>query len=202
MRRDFDIAELSGNAAYHLLTATVVPRPIAWVSSTSADGVDNLAPHSFYTVSAARPPVVQFSSVGRKDTLRNVQETGEFVICLTPASLWEQVNATSIDAPAGVSEFDHVGIRREPSARVRPPRVADSPVAIECTLNRVIELGDSTVVMGDVIWVAVDEAALDTSRPDRPHPRIEALEPLSRLGKDEWGVLGEIRSSPRPRWTS
>lgn len=199
-RRAFDPTDLPGRGTYHLLTAVVVPRPIAWVSSVSAAGVDNLAPHSFFTVACAEPPVVQFVSVGKKDSLRNVQETGDFVINLASEPMFDRINGSSADYPPELSEFDEQLLTREPSAKVRSPRLAESPVAIECTLNRTIELGDSTIVLGDVVLIAIDEDVLDLSRPDRPHPRIEALRPLARLGKDQWGLLGEIRSIPRPRY--
>jgi flavin reductase (DIM6/NTAB) family NADH-FMN oxidoreductase RutF len=187
MRIDFDPSELDRTTFYRLLTATVVPRPIAWVSTTSAAGTDNLAPHSFFTVSCVSPPVVQFTSVGRKDSVRNVEETGQFVVNLAPEHLFEQINATATDFPRGVSEFDAVGIAREPSARVKPPRVAASPVALECELHSTVLLGDSTVVFGRVVHAAVSEAVLDGE-----HPDIRRTRPLARLGKDEWGTLGEI----------
>jgi len=120
-RLDLDPAEL-GAGIYPWLTSVVVPRPIAWVSSRSVDGVDNLAPHSFFTVAGIDPPVVQFTSVGVKDSLRNVLATGEFVVCLTPEPLVEQVNLTGTDFPADVSEYDAVaGLTREPSSKVAPP---------------------------------------------------------------------------------
>lgn len=185
-RRDWDPASL-GLAVYPLLTSVVVPRPIAWVSTRSSDGVDNLAPHSFFTVSCVQPPVVQFTSVGVKDSLRNVQATREFVVGVCTEPLIEQVNATGTDYPAGVSEFDAVGLTREPSARVRPPRVAQSPVALECRLVATTSLGDSTVVFGEVVWIAVDE---DVLREDRPE--ITLLRPVARLGGDEWCTVGEV----------
>ena len=115
MRTDFDPREMSSRDFYRLLTAVVVPRPIAWVSSTSETGVDNLAPHSFYTVASVNPPIVQFTSVGEKDSLRNIEAQKEFVVNLTPAWLFEEVNATGTDFPAEISEFDAVGLTREPS---------------------------------------------------------------------------------------
>lgn len=127
MRTEFNPAQMEPVAVYRLLTSTVVPRPIAWVSTVSADGVDNLAPHSFFTVSSAAPPIVQFTSVGRKDSLRNVEATGQFVVNLAPESLIDEVNKTATDFPAGVSEFDAVGVEREASTRVKAPRVAHSP---------------------------------------------------------------------------
>jgi flavin reductase (DIM6/NTAB) family NADH-FMN oxidoreductase RutF len=186
-RTDFDPAELDPGAFYQLLTAVIVPRPIAWVSSRSADGVDNLAPHSFYSVSSVKPPIVQFTSVGRKDSLTNIEATGEFVVCFTPGRLYQQVNATGTDFPPDVSEFDAVGLERESSLRVKPPRVAASPVALECTLHTMVSFGSSTVVMGRVLHAAVDTDVLTDGK-----PVIERLDPISRLGGNEWGHTTEI----------
>lgn len=204
-RREIDPAQLRGGQVYRLLTAVVVPRPIAWVSSRSADGVDNLAPHSFFTVACSDPPIVQFTSVGVKDTLRNVRATREFVVHLAPAPLIEQVNTSGADQPAHLSEFDVTGLEREPAAVVDVPRVAASPVAIECRLHAAIELGDSTVVMGRVVHLAVSQEVFEetgegvSDRPDRlPHPSIEKLAPLARLGRDEWGHLGQVQRMKRP----
>jgi flavin reductase (DIM6/NTAB) family NADH-FMN oxidoreductase RutF len=180
--------------AYRLMTAVVVPRPIAWVTTLSPDGVVNLAPHSFYTVACANPPIVQFTSVGAKDTLRNVLETREFVVNLAHGPLLEAVNNSSAAFPADTSEPDELGITMEPSVAVGPPRVQDSPVSIECTLHSSIELGDSTVVFGDVVLFTVaDEVLVDG------HPDYDLLDPLARLGKDEWGVRAEVTSIRRPR---
>ena len=193
MRRDYDPVELGGAAVYPLLTSVVLPRPIAWVSTRSADGVDNLAPHSFFTISSVDPPVVQFTSVGGKDSLRNALATGEFVVCLCPEDLVEQVNLTGTDFPPHVSEYDAVGLEREPSHRVAPPRVASSPVALECRVVGTHEFGGgSTVVFGQVVWIAVDERVL---REDRPV--VDLLKPLARLGANEWSTVGEVSSRAR-----
>ncbi|MDE9364976.1 flavin reductase family protein [Luteipulveratus sp. YIM 133132] len=196
MRTELDVADLDPDVTYRLLTASVVPRPIAWVSTRSGTGVDNLAPHSFFTISCVRPPIVQFTSVGRKDSLANVEETGEFVVCLAPESLTRLINESATDFPREESEFDAVGIDREPSLTVAPSRVADSPVALECVLERTIELGDSTVVMGRVQHIAIDPSVVDDSD-GLPHPRIDLMRPMSRLGRDEWGSLGDVRDIPR-----
>lgn len=193
MRTEFTAEDLPGRAFYRMLTAVVVPRPIAWVASVSAQGRDNLAPHSFFTVSCADPPIVQFTSVGRKDTLRNVEETGEFTVNLAPEPLMEQVNATSAALERGSSEFDAAGLDREPSAVVKAPRVAASPVALECRLHSTVLLGDSTVVFGRVVHVAVDASVLDGG-----HPEVGRLRPLSRLGRNEWGTLGGVVPLDRP----
>lgn len=191
-RRVFDVADATVNA-YRLLTALVVPRPIAWVSTLSAAGVGNLAPHSFFTVASARPPIAQFTSVGHKDTLRNVRETGEFVVNLAPARLLEDVNDSAARFAPDQSEPERLGIALEPSVRVRPPRVAASPVSIECRLHSATELGDSTLVLGDVQLITVDPDVLVDG-----HPDYARLDPLARLGKDEWALHAEVRSVRRP----
>ena len=191
-RIDINPAETDAGAFYFFLNSVVIPRPIAWVSSRSASGVDNLAPHSFFTVSSVDPPIVQFTSVGRKDSLNNVEATREFVVCLTPANLLEQVNATATNFPPEISEFDAVGLEREPSRRVAPPRVAASPVALECELHETISFGASTVVMGRVVLAAVDEETMRDGR-----PAVELLRPTSRLGGNQWANVGPLTEITR-----
>lgn len=193
MRSDFVTGDTGVNT-YRLLTAVVVPRPIAWVSTLDADGVPNLAPHSFYTVVCARPPIVMFSSVGKKDTLRNVRETGEFVVNLATARLLDQVNNSAARFAPGQSEPAHLGIELEPSTRVAPPRVKAAPASIECTLHSTTELGDSTMVLGNVELVSVAEDVLVDG-----HPDYSLLDPLARLGKDEWALHAEVISVTRPQ---
>jgi flavin reductase (DIM6/NTAB) family NADH-FMN oxidoreductase RutF len=190
-RRDYDPAAL-GRKIYPLLNSVVVPRPIAWVSTRSAEGVDNLAPHSFFTIAGVDPGVVQFTSVGAKDSLRNVLATEEFVVSICTEALMEKVNLTGTDYPADTSEFDAVGLTREPSLLVKPYRVAESPVAIECRLAGTHVFGECTVVFGEVVHVAVDEAVL---RDDRP--AIDLLQPVARLGANEWSTIGEVTSRRR-----
>lgn len=195
VRTIFDPAEIDPGRFYKVLTASVVPRPIAWVSTLSADGEPNLAPYSFFTVSSSNPPVVQFTSVTRKDSLRNIEATGEFVVNLATEPMVEKVNASSAPYEPGTDEFEILDIASEPSELVHPPRVADSPVAIECRLRQVIEVGDSFVVMGDVQAVAVRPEAIA----DDGLPAFAALAPLSRLGRDEWGMTPPVRHFARPR---
>ncbi|MDP9887798.1 flavin reductase family protein [Pseudarthrobacter enclensis] len=194
MRTDFDPGRLGPRDFYKFLTSVVVPRPIAWVSSTSAAGVDNLAPHSFFTVASVDPPVVQFTSVGEKDSLRNIEATGEFVVNLAPASLIQEVNATGTNFSADVDEFDAAGLSREPSTVVRPPRVKESPAVLECTLHQTIRVGDCVLVLGLVVHGSVSSRVLKGS-----HPDAALLDPLSRLGGDEWATLGPIQDLPRIR---
>ncbi len=198
MRRDFDPNRVGARAFYKLLTAVVVPRPIAWVSTLSADGTPNLAPHSFFTVSCVDPPVVQFTSVGRKDSLRNVEASRELVVCMATEPLFEQVNASGTPFPHGQDEAAAIGLTREPSLRVAPTRIAESPVALECVLHATVSLGDSTVVLARVVHAVVDEDVLDGD-----HPDYERLRPLARLGRDEWGLAREtrrIRRIPYEEW--
>ncbi len=201
-RRDFDPAG-PGADLYPVLNSVVVPRPIAWVSTRSDDGVDNLAPHSFFTVSSVKPPVVQFTSVGGKDSLRNARATGEFVVAICTEELIEEVNLTATDYPADVSEFDAIGLTREPSVRVRASRVAESPVNIECRVVGTQVFGSketggiSVVVFGEVLWVSVDERVIRDERPE-----ITLLRPVARLGADEWSTIGEISRRQRVPYAS
>jgi len=193
MRTDFSIPQSEPGDIYKLLTAVVVPRPIAWVSTVSEDGVVNLAPHSFYNVACARPPIVSFSSVGKKDTLRNVVATREFVVNLASAPMIEAINNSSANFAPDQSEVEHLGIEMEPCRTVTPPRVARSPVSIECTLHSTHELGDSTLILGDITMISIaDEVILDG------HPEFTLLEPLSRLGKNQWALHPEVLAVRRP----
>lgn len=179
---------------YHgLLNSIVLPRPIAWISTTSPEGVDNLAPHSYFNIASVDPPVVQFSSTGHKDTLRNVTSTGEFVVNFSTVDDFERINATATSFPPEVSEFDAVGIERELSKSVKPPRVAGSPVAIECELDGTRDFGVSVVVFGRVRHIAIAEDRLTDGRAD-----VTKLKPLARLGGPyQWSELGEIREISR-----
>lgn len=184
----------AGVNAYGLLTALVVPRPIAWISTVSAEGVGNLAPHSFFTVASARPPIVQFTSVGSKDTLRNVGATEEFVVNLASLPMLDAINASSASYDADVDEAAAIGVPLEASERVSTPRVVASPASIECRLHSTVELGESTLVLGEVVAITVRDEVLRDG-----HPMIEGLAPLSRLGGDEWGLPPEMIKVKRPR---
>jgi flavin reductase (DIM6/NTAB) family NADH-FMN oxidoreductase RutF len=192
-RTVFDPADASVNA-YRLLTALVVPRPIAWVSTLDKEGRGNLAPHSFFTVASGKPPVVLFSSLGRKDTVRNIEETGEFVVNFASESLLEQVNATSAPFEHGDDEAAQLGITTEPSATVAPPRLAESPASIECRRERIVEVGNAFVVFGAVTAISVRDDVLEDG-----HPAMELLRPVSRLGRDEWGRPPEVFRQTRPK---
>ncbi|WP_329530425.1 flavin reductase family protein [Streptomyces sp. NBC_01450] len=188
MRVEYAPETMSSAAFYKFLTSVVIPRPIAWISTITPDGsTENLAPHSFFSIASTDPPIVQFTSIGRKDSLRNVEDTGEFVVNFSSKPLLHLINATAIDFPRSVSEFDTAGIEREASRCVRPPRVAASHVVLECRSHTTLRMGNSTLVFGRVLHAAVDEDYIVGGRPSS-----ELLRPLTKLGGDEWGTLGEV----------
>ena len=192
-RSVFDPADAAVNP-YRLLTGLVVPRPIAWVSTVDADGRGNLAPHSFFTVASGRPPVVLFSSLGRKDTVRNIEATGEFVVNFSSESMLDAVNASSAPFEYGDDEAIQLAIATEPSETVAPRRVVGSPASIECRTERIVEVGHAFVVFGLVTSISVrDDVLVDGL------PAVDLLRPVSRLGGDQWGRPVEAFSLTRPQ---
>jgi flavin reductase (DIM6/NTAB) family NADH-FMN oxidoreductase RutF len=147
--------------------AIVGPRPIGWISSQSTTGVLNLAPYSFFNAFNYTPPLIGFASIGRKDTLRNIESTGEFVWNLATRPLAEAMNASCAAAPPEVDEFALAGLATAPSRVVSVPRVASSPVAFECQCSQIIHLQsadgaptDSWLIMGEVVGVHIAHALL------------------------------------------
>lgn len=149
------------------IPAILAPRPIGWISTQDAGGRLNLAPYSFFNIFNYRPPVVGFSSVGRKDSVSNAEATGQFVYNLATRALAEAVNQTSIDAPPEVDEFALAGLTPAASLIVTPPRVAESPAAFECVVTRIQPLSaadgtvlDTWLVLGEVVAVHIDTGLL------------------------------------------
>lgn len=190
-----------GRRLYPMLNCLVAPRPIAWVVTVDVAGVVNLAPHSYFTVASARPPVIQFTSIGRKDSLRNVEATGEFVVNVVPWRLREAANLTSIDAPPDVDELAYAGLTAEPSTVVRPPRIVESPAAMECRLVEVRSFGESSqsghVVFGEVVHVAVDALAMAHDG----LPDLALLDNATRADRSHWAPTGQRVTIERPRWS-
>jgi flavin reductase (DIM6/NTAB) family NADH-FMN oxidoreductase RutF len=183
-------------SAYRLLSTAVTPRPIGWISTTSTEGVDNLAPYSFFNVVAVDPPVVMFAPVGSgdlKDTPQNVTDTEQFVVNTVTRDLVEQMNATSATLESGESEFDHVGIERADSVVVDPPRVAAAKVAFECELYDWIEVGGSVLILGEVVHAHVDDSALTDGKLD-----IEKLDTVGRLAGSQYASTADRFSFDRP----
>jgi flavin reductase (DIM6/NTAB) family NADH-FMN oxidoreductase RutF len=182
----FDFATISPENRYKLLTSTVVPRPIAWVSTLDAEGRRNAAPFSFFNVLCGDPPIVgvgigarpaEHPSGPRKDTLANIRATGEFVVNLVAYELREAMNVTAIEFPSGVDELTEAGLTTLPSARVRPPRIAEAPVALECERFSIVEVNaERAIVLGRVLAVHVrDDAVLDAARGHVDTPRLDLI---------------------------
>jgi len=155
----FDVSELENQQKYRLLTGGIAPRPIAWISTRSAEGIDNLAPYSFFTVASCNPPVLLYTQVTPrsgidKDTLKNLMATGECVVNIVNSDLLEKMNKTSASIDFDQSEFDFADIESCASHIVAPLSVKDSPVRYECTLRDTISMGDlptgGTVILLDV----------------------------------------------------
>lgn len=194
-----EIPVAEDDALYRTLAAAVVPRPIAWVSSRPADGPDNLAPFSFFNVVSYEPPVVMFAPVDRdesgelKDTARNVRETEEFVVNVVTMALAEEMNVTSGTYPPEESEFDAAGLERAASAAVSPPRVADADVAMECTLYDFVDVGRSSLVLGQVRHVHVDDDVTTDGKLD-----VTELDAVGRLAGSYYASTRERFSMERP----
>lgn len=167
----FDFSKLDGPQRYKLLGATVVPRPIAWVSTLNPEGRLNAAPFSFFNVFGEAPAVVGFSILHRspddpKDTGRNVRTQKEFVVNLVSDENLGQMNISAIEFPPDVDEFAEAGLKTAPSVHIATPRIAQSRVAFECRLMQIIPLGElRSLVLGEVVGMYVDdEAVLDANR--------------------------------------
>jgi flavin reductase (DIM6/NTAB) family NADH-FMN oxidoreductase RutF len=195
---EIDPEEVS--SMYRTLAGAVVPRPIAWVSTTEPEGVDNLAPYSFFNVVAVDPSVVMFAPVddsdspeGLKDTPRNVRETGEFVVNVVTESVAEAMNETSATLSPGESEFDRADLTRAASRVVAPPRVAESPVAFECSLYEMLDVGDSSMVLGEVEWVHADDDVTTDGKLD-----VQKLDAVGRLSGSLYATTENRFSMERP----
>lgn len=177
---------------YRVMIRAIVPRPIAWVSTISEDGLANVAPFSFFTAITTNPPTLCFApgrrtnGGGKKDTLRNIEATGEFVVNVVTEALAEKMNRTATDFPSGVSEFDEVGLTATPSQLLGAPRVAESPVSFECRRYDVVHIGPSGVgggalVIGEIVMIHVDESIVSDGKIDP-----ERLAAVGRLGGMEY----------------
>lgn len=199
-----DFSALAPADAYRWLASTVTPRPIAWVSTLSAEGRSNLAPFSFFQVISDEPPTLMVNTSIRddgsvKDTLRNVRETGQLVIHLVSAAHAEAMNATAAWLPHGVSEIEQVGIATLPSARVAPPRVAGAAVAFECELAEIqpYPAADPNcyLIFARVLLAHIDDAVLQDAR----HVDPAKLDLIGRLGGSQYCRTRDLFSMIRPK---
>lgn len=182
-------ADLSEQQAYSLMVSSIVPRPIAWISTVDAEGVANLAPFSYFMGVCCDPMTVLFCPVvgtpdrPKKDTLLNIEQVPEFVVSIADEATIEAVNRSAAPLPHGQSEFDFVGATPAPSSRVQPPRVREARVSYECEVREVIEIssgpGGGWVVLGTVLAVHVDDDLVDAQR---LQVDLDGLKPVARLG--------------------
>lgn len=183
---------------YRFLISAVVPRPIAWVSTRGGDGITNLAPFSYFIALASEPPLIGISINDRegdpKDTLRNIRETGEWVINVVSEPLLAEMVRTAGNWPIDHSEFAAAGLAEAPSERVQAPGVAASPLRMECRLHREIPLGNSFFVVGEIVFAFVDDAVLTDGRVD-----AAKLAPVGRLGGEFYAPLRDVLKVARPR---
>jgi flavin reductase (DIM6/NTAB) family NADH-FMN oxidoreductase RutF len=193
-----DGSTLDPTAAYKLLIGSILPRAIGWVSTLSTDGVANLAPISFFTAVGRKPPMVSLSMQARsdgslKDTFVNIRDTGEFCTNLASLPQAHQMHRTAGEFPSEVDEFEAVGLAKAPSQLVKPPRVAGSPISFECTLERIIPIGDldDHIVFGVVERFHIrDNVYLDRGRID-----TAALSPVGRLAA-EYTLVENVFTTP------
>jgi flavin reductase (DIM6/NTAB) family NADH-FMN oxidoreductase RutF len=170
----------------------IAPRPIGWISTVGSDGVCNIAPYSFFNAMSEKPHYVVFGSAGMKDTLRNVAETGEFVCSLSTWDLREHMNTTSAAVPYGVDEFPIAGLTAQASRLVKPPRVKESPAALECKHFQTINLPPAApgqkegyaMVIGLVVGIHIDDKFIANGIVD-----TGAMRPISRLGYMDYAVV-------------
>jgi flavin reductase (DIM6/NTAB) family NADH-FMN oxidoreductase RutF len=200
---EIDVPAANVVDVYHLLVGLVTPRPIAWVTTLSPSGVVNLAPFSFFNAFGANPPVVVFSPTlkrdgSKKDTLRNIETSGEFVINAAVASLAEKVNLTSQEITSEESEVTLAQLHTTPSISLATPRVSESPFALECKLMKIIPVGSGPIaanlVIGQIVRMHIDEAVLDANRKVDPRK----LKTVARLGGDFWCHTSDLFVLKRP----
>jgi len=188
-----------------LMTGSIVPRPIGWISTRNQDGLPNLAPYSFFNMVCANPPIVVFapmirSTDGRpKDSLNNIKENGEFVVNMVTEELAEAMNRSSQETAADVNEFELAGVTSTKSIAVRAPRVAESPIHFECKVRDILEINDQPgggyLVTGIIVHLHVDDRVmLGTDKID-----LAALKPIGRLAGGAYARMSDIFHMERPK---
>ena len=188
----YDAIENKHGMRHDPFKALMVPRPIGWISTLSADGIANIAPYSFFNAVGERPAYVVFGSAGIKDSLKNINETGEFCCSLANWDLRHQMNTTSAAVPYGVDEFPLAGLTAKASRLVKPPHVKEAPAAFECKLWKTIDLpaivpgkpAGYTMVVGRVVGIHIDDRFVKDGLID-----TGAMRPIARLGYMDYGVI-------------
>lgn len=185
----YDTARNDHGLRFNPFKALVAPRPIGWIGTVSAEGRRNLAPYSFFNAVSDRPPIVLFSSHGHKDSLANIQQTGEFTCSLSTWDLRDRMNMSSAAVARGVDEFELSGLTPAACKLVKAPRVAESPAAFECKLWKMVDLPADgghhyTVVFGNVVGVYIDDAFVKDGMVD-----TGAMQPIARMGYMQYSVV-------------
>jgi flavin reductase (DIM6/NTAB) family NADH-FMN oxidoreductase RutF len=200
----FDLEALDPAIAYKLIAATVVPRPIAWITTFDRQGRLNAAPYSFFNAMGSQPPVVAVGiqaspDKGLKDSARNIVETGEFVVNLVPESLIVEMNITAVEAPAGVDEAALAGVAVVPSTHVKPPRIALSPVSFECVNQASLATGPAqSLIVGRVLAVHIEDRFIKDAA--RGHVDTGAMGLLGRMHGSGYVRLTDTFDHARPTW--
>jgi flavin reductase (DIM6/NTAB) family NADH-FMN oxidoreductase RutF len=193
-RMDYDPRSEPHNLAHDPGTCLVVPRPIGWITTLNPSGVVNLAPYSFFNIISTKPHFVMFSSSGRKHSQRNAELSGEFVFNLATYDLRTEMNITGSDHSEDISEAELAGLEMAPSRKVKPPRVARSPIALECIYNKTVDLVQAngktsvnTLVIGEVVNVHIDDSVIVNGNID-----MARIRPLARLGYMDYTSVDNI----------
>ena len=203
---EIDFKEISPRERYKLLSSTVIPRPIALVSSTGPDGVDNAAPYSFFNVFSEDPPLLILGLQNKedgssKDTARNIMDTGEFVVNLIDRQMAEAMNNCAVDFPPEVSEFDVTGMNRAPCKMVDVKRIAEAPVALECRQTFTIKLNrNRDICLGEVVYMHVRDDIIDAKA---RRINIENYEIVARLFADYYAGITDpfaLQRIDMPEW--
>ncbi|MFN4906085.1 MAG: flavin reductase family protein [Planctomycetota bacterium] len=198
-----EISKIPVTEAYQWIVSLVAPRPIAWVTTLSSSGVVNLAPFSFFNVFGANPPVVVFSPTlkrdsGKKDTLINIENHGEFVIHASTQRDIDAINASSASLSPELSEVEYVGKKTVPSTLVKVPRLADAPFALECKLRQIVPVGtgpiSANLIIGDIVMMHIDPAIL--GKDGKVDPML--LRSVARLGGEHWCRSTDLFQMERP----
>ncbi len=185
---EIDLRQLAPRDRYKLLVSTIVPRPIALVTSVNVDGRVNAAPFSFFNAIGSDPPIVVLGIGDRapgvpKDTARNIRATQQFVVNLVDEAMAEQMNVCAIDFPADTDELQQAGLSCVPSTEVRPPRVRESPIHLECRELSTVAIGRNRVIVGEVLRMHIRDELLDT---ERLHVHTEKLALIGRMHGAGW----------------